>query len=344
MKTSRTHRLLAALLAAQLLLAGALAWWATRERGAGGATALFALDQGAADKLTIEGPDKARVDITRKDGNWVVAQAGDFAADAKQVTQLLSRLSGLKASMPLATSAEAAERFKVADASFERRIVVEARGKPQATLLLGTSQGSRQTFARKSGDSAVVSVDLAAYEVQTKIDDWLDRTVVRVPRDDVAAIEVHGLKLVRGAAGAPPQAASAPLGAPAATAPASAASTAGAPAEPTWTAEGLSRNERLDASAADKLLTAISDLQFTTLKGRDDAARKGLGAAKLTLAVLRRDGQRLEYRLYALPGGEDEHALVLSSRAETFGLAAHAARALNEAASRSALVRTTTTK
>jgi hypothetical protein len=52
--------------------------------------------------------------------------------------------------------------------------------------------------------------------------------------------------------------------------------------------------------------------------------------------VQRRGGPPVDYRLYKLPGGDD-HALVVSSRPETFTLASWQARPLIDAAARTAL-------
>jgi len=360
----RTHKALAALLGAQLVVAIGLAAWSARAAIAPAPTVLLAFDKDKADKLTIEGPDKTRVDLARKSGHWVVAQAGDFAADAGQVAQLLARLSALNPGPAVATSSQAAERFKVADSSFERRISIDVGGQSAGTLLLGNSLGAHQTLARKAGDPDVVGIDLPTYEVPAKADDWLDKTVLQVPRDQLATVEVAGLQLTHrvdtAAAVAPPAAsaaavvaASATTGAASsgasaatvakATAPSAdasatqAAAPSAAASAPAWHADGLGEHEKLDTAAADKLAGVLADLRFNSLRGRDEAARKDLTTPELTLSVQRRGGQSVDYRLYKLPGGDD-HALVLSSRPETFTLASWQAKPLLDAATRKALV------
>lgn len=344
----RPQQALAALLAVQLALAAGLAAWSARAAIAPTPSALLAFDQSKADKLTIEGPSQARVDLTRKDEHWVVAQAGDFAADGAQVAQLLARLSALKPGPAVATSSEAAERFKVADSSFERRLSVDVGGKRVGTLLLGNSLGAHETLARKAGDHDIVGVDLPTYEVSAKADDWLDKSVLQVPRDQLAAVGVAGLELIhRAVAPATPASAAAAVAAgptantASAAAPAASAAKAAAPSAaasaPHWHADGLGANEKLDTTAADKLAGALADLRFNSLRGRDDAARKDLTTPELTLGVQRRGGQPVAYRLYKLPGGDD-HALVLSSRPETFTLTSWQAKPLLEAATRKALV------
>jgi hypothetical protein len=329
-----TQRHLALLLAAQVLLAVVLGWWQWREPASAAGQPLLVFDKSAVDKLLIEGPDNARVELLRKGGAdgkgaaWMVAQAGDFAADASQADLLINRLHGATAGAPVATSAEAAERFKVADAVFERRITAQAGGKTLGTLLLGTSQGPRQTYARKAGANEVHTVDLASHEVPVKAADWLDKALLRVPLGEIAGIALDGLELTQVAPPAP---------AASATAAASAATGAGSAPVPTWQAQGLKPNERVDNAAADRLAQAIADLRFNGLRGRDEAARKDLGATELRIGVRRRDGRRIDYTLRKLPAGE-ERALLVSNRPETFTLTQAQAKTLVDAAARKALV------
>lgn len=350
----RAQKTLAALLGAQLALAVGLAAWSARAAIAPAPTVLLAFDKSKADQLTIEGPDKARVDLARKGEHWVVAQAGGFEADGSQVAQLLARLSALTPGPAVATSSEAAERFKVADSSFERRISIDVGGQSVGTLLLGNSLGAHQTLARKAGDHDVVGVDLPTYEVPAKAGDWLDKTVLQVPRGELAAVEVAGIKLTHRmdtvAAGASPPASAVAATAAASGSNAAAAASAtsvvtaakaappsAAASAPAWRAEGLGEHERLSPVAADKLAGALADLRFNALRGRDEAARKDLTTPELTISVQRRGGQPVEYQMYKLPGGDD-HALVVSSRPETFTLASWQAKPLLDAASRKALV------
>ncbi|HYF19715.1 MAG TPA: DUF4340 domain-containing protein [Ramlibacter sp.] len=189
-------RNLGLLLGVQLVLAAGLLAWQAGPAG-GQAQALFAFDSQAVDRLVIEGPGQARVELQRrgegKDAGWVVAQAGGFPADAARVRQVVDKLHGLKSREPMATSPDAIERFKVADAAFERRLQAQAGGKTVATLLLGTSQG-RLTSARKPGDAHVLGVDWSTHELGTQANDWLDKSVLRVAKADVEAVEVDGTR------------------------------------------------------------------------------------------------------------------------------------------------------
>lgn len=62
-----------------------------------------------------------------------------------------------------------------------------------------------------------------------------------------------------------------------------------------------------------------------------------VAAPLLALTVQRRSATRIDYTLYKLPAGDDD-APVVSSRPETFTLAAYQARPLLDAAARTALL------
>ncbi len=191
-------RNLALLLLAQLVLAAGLLAWQGRG-GVAEAEALFSFDDKSVDRLVIEGPEQEKVELQRR-GNgdaaqWVVTGAGDFPADIARVQQVLSRLKGLEVVAPVARSSAAAERFKVGDESFERRIQAQVGGKSVATLLLGNSLGSGQTAARKSGEDGVYGTNWGTYELATRDEEWLDKGLLRMAADNVTGVEANGKAL-----------------------------------------------------------------------------------------------------------------------------------------------------
>ena len=321
----RTHRRLLGLLIVQVAVAAALAWAPWHPAASAASKTLLTFDKSAVDRLLIEGPDKARAELVRQAGLWDVAQADGFQADAPRVTRLLDQLSSVASGAPVATSAGAAERFKVADTDFERRISVETAGKPVAILLLGNSQGVRRSYARRSGETAVYAVDLATYDIPAKADDWLDKTALRIPRDDIVGLTLAGLTLKHAAP-------TADAGEPASAAKASTS----AKAAPAWQADGLAAGESLDVKAVDRLAQSLAELSFSKVRSGDDAARKSLGDVELRIGVTRKGGQHIDYTVYKLPSG-DERALVLSDRPETFTLTAQQAKVLAGAAARKVL-------
>lgn len=318
-------RWLGGLLAAQLALAVGLTLGGRDPRPPGGDGALLGVTAGAVDRLTLEGPDKAKVELVKRDGRWLLPAIGDFPADAARVTQLVDKLGQLKAGVPVATTRGAQARFKVAADGYERRIALGRGEQPPTTLLLGTAQGARQVLARVDGSDAIHAIALAVYEIPLKPEDWLDKAIVSVAQDDVAAIELGELKLLRGT---PP--AQVPDAAAAVT-PASSAPVA------TWTAgAGLADGETLSADAAAVLVSQLAGLRIDSVLGRDAQPGYGLDRPVLALTAVRKDGSRVDYRLGKQAIGDD-YVLKVSTRPEYFRMPAWSVNGLLDAAKRDRL-------
>lgn len=148
---------------------------------------LLAFEPDAVDELRItgDGDTAETLVLTRSEDGWTLPNG--LPADANKVQDVLGRLAGLEAPWPVATSGDAAERFEVTEKKFQRHVVLVADGDPVAELYLGTSPGYQQVHARRADDSAVYSVALSNYQVPTKGDDWLDKTLLQ-PRGEISRV------------------------------------------------------------------------------------------------------------------------------------------------------------
>lgn len=158
---------------------------------------LLPFDPKSITAIRIEGGTEGPVTLAKADQGWVLAGLSDFPADANKVDQLLEKLAGLKRPLPIATSAEAQRRHKVADEGFERKITLESGEKPVASLLLGDSPGFRRVLARPAGESAVYDLDLALFDVSDRRDDWMARDNLRLARESIERIHSGDWTLVK---------------------------------------------------------------------------------------------------------------------------------------------------
>jgi hypothetical protein len=158
---------------------------------------LLVFDPGSIDTIEIDETNGNSVTLTKTGGQWTVPAFAGFPADAARVAALLDRLGSLKKGWPVATSSDAARRFKVTDDFHERRIVLKSGGKEVARLLLGTSPSFRQVYARNANDPKVYSVAFATYDVGERPDDWINRDTLSLPEDKIASISVGNVTLER---------------------------------------------------------------------------------------------------------------------------------------------------
>lgn len=320
----KSIRVLAVLLGVQVVLALALWSRATNLSAKTDANPLLDLGGKTVERLTIEGPDRAEVLLAREKNTWRLPEQGDFPADRARIESLLARLKNLRQGPPVADTEAAQKRFKVSDGNFLRRITLASDGGTLATLYLGTSQGVRQVHAREASQKAVHAVALPTYELPVKPEAWEDKAVLQIPKPEIAAIDVAGLRLERVEK-------SGKQGSDNHREHGGESSAAGA-----WRVEGRTRAS-VNQQSADRLAEALSTLRIGAVLGKEEQAGYGLAAPRLALSVTRRNGNTVEYRLGKMAGADD-YVLKVSTRPEYFRLPGYAAKPLIEAATRKALL------
>src|SRR5690606_5864661 len=107
---------LAGLLILQIVLAAGVHLGSDDYRVADDGERLLAVTADAVDGVRIEDGENS-VELQKQGDRWQVT-ALDFPADDERVSQLLDKLAGLEKGWPVATSDEAAERFKVSEDDF----------------------------------------------------------------------------------------------------------------------------------------------------------------------------------------------------------------------------------
>ena len=318
---NKTVKILAILLTAQLLLAVGIG---LSDRGVSAGNepvALVSFDAEKIDRITLEGPENAKVALAKSDNNWVLPDSADFPVNSDKVTQLFERLKALRSGTPVATSNGARERFKVSDEAFERRISLSS-GDELARLYLGSSPGMRLIHARNEADEAIHAVKMAAYDVPIKQSDWEDKSVLTLSKSTIAAIEVNGLALERSLS---------ETGRDNATDESS--------PQPVWQAVGLEEGKTLGTEAVDKLAGLLADLRFDRVLGREANEEYGLNDPVLTLKLSQKAGESLTYQL-GKTKDKEEYTLKVSNRPEYFRLASYKAKPLIEAANLEKLTET----
>lgn len=311
---NRTVAALAGLLAVQLVVAAGLGFARSGLSGPAKEVPLVALSSQKVDRITIEGPDKAKVVLAEVKGSWQLPDLADFPADQTRVQSLVDALGKLTEGLPVATTRDAQTRFKVSDTDFERRVTLSAGGKAIGTVYFGTSPSMREIHARREGQSDVYSVQFASWQIPAKESDWEDKTLLQIPVRDIAAIDVAGLHIVHAQDEAK-----------------------GAAKQPAWQATRLAAGETLDQTAAASLAGSLADLEFDHVIKGTPPADDGLASPALELTVTKRGGASVVYRIGKSKDGKT-YTLKSSSRSEYFAVPSFAAEPLIAAAAHDKLL------
>lgn len=180
---------LGGLLATQLLLAAVLGGGDRALAPAAPDTPLVQFDPEQIDHIEIATADGASpMVLSRADSGWMIPALGDFPADIGRVDELMRTLAELRRPLPLATSAAARERFKVADGVFDQRIALKNGSRSVATLILGDSPGFRRRYLRPAGDEGIYDLRFEVFNLSDQPNDWIAHDQLRLERDQIQRI------------------------------------------------------------------------------------------------------------------------------------------------------------
>ena len=244
---------------------------------------LLAFDPARVDQVAIDESGGASVTLARRDGKWIVPSQADFPADGAKVDGLLSTLAGLKAGWPVATTAEAAQRFKVTDKEHERRIVLSSGGRQAGAILIGTSPSFRQVHARAEGESVVHNVAFASHEAGSRADEWMSHDLLDVPQDKIAGISVGDLT-IEGKNGQ-------------------------------FTVVGVTQGDKVLDAKVRTLVSAVAHPGFDAVQGKGKEALDTLDSPDIQITVKKIDGGQVVYK-YKKEG--DGAAYLFASSAQDF--------------------------
>ena len=146
--------------------------------------------------ITITGPDKKTVNLQKKDSRWIIPEYFKAPADGDRVDELLAKLAGLKKSWPVATTPEAAKRFKVTADQFERHIILKKEDTPVAELYVGTSPSFRKVHVRLPSRPEIMAVTFSTQDADDTPDNWLDKDIATLAEDEIAAITLNDIHLL----------------------------------------------------------------------------------------------------------------------------------------------------
>jgi len=145
------------------------------------------------DWLQVSGGDGTVATLERRDGQWIVVEASDYAADWPTLQRLLSDLAAAKVVEAKTANPAYYDRLGVEDpAAGSTGLVVafrESAGLP--SVIVGKrAQGRGGQYLRRVDSEQSVLID-RELEVPGERLDWLDRRVVDVARDEVVEVDIQ---------------------------------------------------------------------------------------------------------------------------------------------------------
>jgi len=239
--------------------------------------------------LEITGGEGKSLVIKKDTEGWLLPAHFSAPVDKSKVTALLDKLAGAKQGFVVATSDEAAKRFKVDSKGFERHVVFTGEGKPLADFYVGTSPIFRQVHARRADNTQIVTIPLSTFELDNTVDKWLDKSLATIKDEDLVGLTIGDLHLKKSDDG--------------------------------WQLDGLKDGEKLNSKEVDTLVTKVRGLsvldvfdpaevadsltdpvfRFTTVQKGNKEVEYRFAKAKDNFYVLKMSNRNMYFKVLALP-------------------------------------------
>lgn len=185
------HKILAAVLVAQIVLSVVVFW--PRPSTAGQREPVFPdLDPGDVTALTIEGAEGQVIELERVTGDWVLPEADQYPAKGDAVDALLEKLTSLTTGRLVTSSDVSHRRLQVAADEFVRRIAFKMSDGTKETIYLGSSpQYSSMHFRLEGQSETYLTSELTTWDVNPATSNWIDTSYQTVAQEDVTKMTLE---------------------------------------------------------------------------------------------------------------------------------------------------------
>lgn len=133
--------------------------------------------------------DDATISMNKRGNEWVIEGSPEYKADPVAVGTLLNEAAKLSVRSIISSRAEKHHLFAV-DTAGTRITFGLSSGEPVTCIIGKSAPGFTEVYARREGSNDVVLVHAAiSYSAKRSLTEWRDRTIVRVPRDQIREID-----------------------------------------------------------------------------------------------------------------------------------------------------------
>ncbi len=147
--------------------------------------------------IEITGAEGEELVLQKREAGWILPFSISVPADQQQINDFINKLADLKQGLAVATSKEAAKRFKLTADDFERHLVLKEGDKTMGDFYLGSSSGLRKSHARKQDHDEIITITLGSYEVEPKVENWLDKNQLKVAQETIEGITAPQFTLTK---------------------------------------------------------------------------------------------------------------------------------------------------
>jgi len=261
---NRTQRILALALAVQVVLIAVTSWPRAARTGSTGSL-LPDLKTADVVAMTIADSEGTSVRLRQVSGSWVLPDAGDYPAQADDITAVLDKLVALDSRRLVTRTSASHRRLQVGADSFIRKVDLETASGSKYTLYLGSSPSYGATHVRIEGrDETYLANNVTTWGFGATAASWVDTAYFSVEQDTVSVVTVknsHGTLTFRRSA------------------------------EGDWTLDELPTGQEQATETVNTTVSRATSVTLTAPLGKDQLPAYGLDTPAASVTLSKTDGQ-----------------------------------------------------
>jgi hypothetical protein len=147
-------------------------------------------DSASIDKIEIKS-DNGNITLVRSGGEWRLSEPVDSRANIQFIETALSNLGKFKLESIVSTNPDKHTNYGFTSGN-QATIFVFQNGVEKGSFIIGNAgPGGNQTYVRKVGsDNVYLASNLTRSNlIKPSIDDWRDKTIIKIPRENINSVE-----------------------------------------------------------------------------------------------------------------------------------------------------------
>ncbi len=257
---NRTSKILAVVLAIQLVLLGVRAVWPSSSENTTtpGGVLVGDFDPAQVTQFTIANNNDQQITVKKVDDQWVLPDYGDYPVESTRVSTLLDKVKQLRADRLITQSETSFRRLQVSPDDFVRLIAFEQAGGASHTLYLGKTGGGSTVHVRLDNQNQVYLVNnLSSQDANAAPSNWIDTTYFSVPSDNIQSLRLQNAN----------------------------GDFEFTKTDGTWTTTGLDAGEVLNQDNLTQLLNGIASLRMSAPIGQEASDDFALDTPQATITI-----------------------------------------------------------
>ena len=261
---NRRNRILAALLAAQIVIAALVFVPRLIPTSAGGAPLFGTLKTTDIVGFTVQDTTGSSVEVSKQNEAWVLPASDNYPANQSDIESFLDKVVAIKTDALVTRTSASHKQLQVADDTYARRVDLKLADGSTRTLLIGSASGASASYVRAGGQDAVyLAPNVASYSVGVNASGWVSSSLyLSFAQDKVTAVTLQN---------------------------AQGSWNFTQDAQKQWTMAGLAAGDKFNPDSVTTLLATLSNVAMLQPLGKANKPEYGLDKPQAVIALTLQD-------------------------------------------------------